>query len=327
MHKFGLNEVDKFIYNNEIKPFLPNRIFDAHTHLFLNEFYPDIINSQEDRLNNIDVADIKSWWKMLFPDAKVNGLIMGFPKKGCNVKAINKYLSKNIKKSKNRFSILAHPLTSWQELEQEILKIKPHGLKPYMCFSSKKNVNDSDICDMIPESQIALANKYRLAITLHVAKPRGMADSGNIKGISRLIKQYPQCNFILAHCGRCFITPNMEQALKKLPAAKNLWIDTSAVCDTGVFLNLFKKYDLSQIIFGTDLVTASGFKGTYVRLGMSWDMCEATMVQRPGGQQLNATFAAYENLCAMLTAAKFCQLSKKQLNGIFFNNAARLFKL
>jgi tetratricopeptide (TPR) repeat protein len=75
-----------------------------------------------------------------------------------------------------------------------------------------------------------------------------------IEAYKRLIKEYPNCQFILAHCGRCFISPNMKDALEGLPIAENLWIDTSAVCDTGVFLELFSRCDISRILFGTDLV-------------------------------------------------------------------------
>jgi hypothetical protein len=177
---------------------------------------------------------------------------------------------------------------------------------------------------MIPESQLAVADKFGLCVTLHVAKPRGMADPENLADIVRLIHDYPRCKFILAHCGRCFIAPNMEDALAKLPVAENLWIDTSAVCDIGVFLNLLSNYDISRIVFGTDLVTASGFRGAYVKMGMSWEACVENMLNRPNGRQIRATFAAYENLYALLQAAKFCKLSTGDIDCLFYTNSMRL---
>lgn len=226
-----------------------------------------------------------------------------------------------------RISLLCSPEIENDTFENWIKDYKPAGLKPYMCFSRKKNYNDSNICDLIPESQIALANKYNLAITLHVAKPKGMADEENLSEITRLVRKYPNCNFILAHCGRCFIAPNMELTLKQLPIADNLWFDTSAVCDTGVFLHLFSRYSLKQILFGTDLVTATGFRGSYIRMGMSWNFIAAETLQRSDGSQVRATFAAYENLCDLLCAARFCKLTNSQINDIFYNNSKRLFNL
>jgi glutamate-1-semialdehyde 2,1-aminomutase len=326
-----LTNTDRFIYDNEIKPYLPHRVFDAHTHIQIPKFHPDLEIemplTKNPLFHDIDMEVLKSWWEILFPDAAVRGLILGMPTKECDIRGVNQYMAQHIDTNTYRFSILTGPQLSDNELEQQIIQYKPHGLKPYMCFSRKQNHNESGISDLISESQIALADKYRLAITLHVAKPRGMADTDNLKEINRLVKAYPHCNFILAHCGRCFIAPNMERALKSLSAAENLWFDTSAVCDTGVFLYLLSGYDKQRILFGTDLVTASGFRGTYVRMGMSWDWSCQENVQRPNGQDIRATFAAYENLCAFFHAAKFCKLSKSDFDNIFFNNAAKLFKI
>ena len=239
------NETDKFIYENEISPYLPDRLFDAHTHLCTHQFTPD--------LEEVDMNSLRQWWKMLFPDVKANGLILGFPKKNVDIASFNTYIASQCNDRSDRISLLCSPNTDTAVLEGWIKDYKPAGLKPYMCFSKKKNYNESNICDFIPESQIALADKYNLAITLHVAKPKGMADEKNLSEIQRLIKKYPNCNFILAHCGRCFIAPNMELTLRKLPTADNLWFDTSAVCDTGVFLHLFSNHDIKKILFDAQI--------------------------------------------------------------------------
>lgn len=325
-----LTETDLFIYLNEIRPYLPNRIFDSHSHLCINDLHPNLESliplTKDPSLSNIDFDMLEHWWWMLFPDSQVSGLVIGFPTRGCNINGINSHLAQHITYP-NRFSILCGPDMDIRTLETQILEFGPAGLKPYMCFSRKTDPNSSSICDMIPEVQIALADKYHMAVTLHVAKPRGMADPNNLADIARLVKDYPKCNFILAHCGRCFISPNMEVAMKHLPVAQNLWVDTSAVCDTGVFLSLLDSYDKTRIVFGTDLVTAAGFRGAYIRMGMSWDLVTAECMSRPGGQNIHATFAAYENLCALLRAARFCKMNQTQLADIFYNNAANLFQL
>jgi predicted TIM-barrel fold metal-dependent hydrolase len=115
--------------------------------------------------------------------------------------------------------------------------------------------------------------------------------------------------------------------LKHLPAAPNLWLDTAAICDIGVFTMLFDGVDRSRILFGTDLVTASGMRGTYVRFGMQWEWVTTAQIAPVGQKPLDATFAAYESLCAMLYAAKFCKVQAFERENIFFNNAAKLFKL
>lgn len=331
MRQVRLTDNDKFIYENEIRPFLPERIFDAHCHLMFDEFHPGLDETmpftRDPMLRNVDLAHAETWWQALFPDAHVAGLLMGTPTQACDWKGENEAVAENVSGSRHRLSIMTHPETPPSELESEILRLKPSGLKPYMVFVGSREPNSASITDLIPETQIALANRHRLSITLHVAKPRGMADPENLRDLTRLVRDYPNCNFILAHCGRCFITPNMEAVLEKLPVADNLWLDTSAVCDIGVFTSLLGGYDRTRLLFGTDLVTATGFRGSYVRLGTSWHACTPEMVARPGGLEAKATFAAYESLCALCHAAKFCRLSEQDLADIFFNNAAGLFNL
>ena len=329
MRTVHLAESDALIYAHEIRPFLPETLFDAHCHLLFNEFHPRLEElmplARDPLLGNVDLAHLRTWWRALFPDAAVTGLLMGFPTEGCDAKGENERVAQSAGKERLPFAILTRPETPAKELEAEVLRLKPAGLKPYMVFVRNKDPNAASITDLIPEPQIAVAAGRRLAIILHVAKPRGMADPENLRDIARLVREYPNCNFVLAHCGRCFITPNMETVLENLPAAENLWFDTSAVCDIGVFIALFERYDRTRILFGTDLVTAAGFRGSYVRLGMSWHVCTPDMVVRPGGLESRATFAAYENLCALLHAARFCKLSEEERRNIFHDNAARLF--
>lgn len=326
--EISLNDTDRFIYAKEIRPFLPARIFDVHTHLLKNAYYPHLAElGFPEEVTNTDVACLRQWWERLFPDSELSGLVMAFPGKNSDIDAINRDVAEDIRDKNLPFSILTRPGDSAAKLESEIQRLKPAGLKPYMCYAQIPDVSQASITDMITEEQIALADKYRLCITLHVAKARGMADEDNLKDITRLVGEYPGCNFILAHCGRCFITPNMEDTLKKLPVAENLWLDTSAVCDTGVFLHLFNKYDLSRVLFGTDLVCATGLRGTYVRMGMSWHPCTPETLQMMGKLQDSSTFIVYESLCKLFCASQFSKLSDQDIQNIFYENAAKLFKL
>lgn len=331
MRRILLTEQDRLVYEDEIAPLLPERLFDAHCHLLANRFHPGLEEIMplacDPMLNDVDVCFMETWWRALFPDAQTSGLLLGFPTKGGDWRGENEWLAESAREAGYPFSILTHPDAPRAQLEADIRRLEPTGLKPYMVFARRDDPNESSIADLIPEEQIALADGYGLTITLHVAKPRGMADPDNLRDIARLIRDYPRCHFILAHCGRCFITPNMEAALEHLPVAENLWMDTSAVCDVGVFVNLFAKYDRSRLLFGTDLVTATGFRGSYVRLGLSWHDCRPEMVTRPGGLEPKATYAAYENLAALCHGAKLCGLSEEELRGVFYDNAARLFRL
>ena len=208
MRKIYLSDTDSLIYDNEIRTYLPECIFDSHTHLLINAHYPnmDLIPLAGDpMLGNVDMVYLQQWWQTLFPHSRVHGLVMGFPAHNCNMPEINRYVAEHVAFA-DRFSLLVHPSMSTDELERQIVQYKPAGLKPYMVFADVADIQQAGICDMIPEYQIALADKYNLAITLHVSKPRGMADPQNLADITRLVEKYPKCNFILAPLRPVFYT-------------------------------------------------------------------------------------------------------------------------
>ena len=55
-----------------------------------------------------------------------------------------------------------------------------------------------------------------------------MADKQNLSDISRIVKEYPNCSFILAHCGRCFVSINAED-IGKTDLRDGLWHHVVAV--------------------------------------------------------------------------------------------------
>ena len=125
--------IDQNIYNNEIKPLLPKRIFDAHTHLQIPQFYPDLDTyslTEDPQFHTIDLPTLKNWWQTLFPDASTGGLVLGMPSKQCDIEGVNRHLGQNIQASDLRFSILTGPQLSADELERQVVELKPHGLKP-----------------------------------------------------------------------------------------------------------------------------------------------------------------------------------------------------
>lgn len=330
MRQLALTADDHQIYATEIQPWLPARIFDAHTHLLINRCHPQMAETlpfgEEELLRDVDLPWLQHWWETLLPGIDLRGMVMGYPTKDVMMAEENREVATQCAPAGYPFAWLVKPSDSLEQLESDILEFRPAVLKPYMCFVEGKPMNDADITDLIPEGQLALADKYGLAVMLHVAKQAGMGDPQNLRDIERLSKAYPKCQFILAHCGRCFITPNAEKMVAELPRAENIWMDTSAVCDAGVFLTVLKHYDRAKIMYGSDLVTAVGFRGNYVRMGMSWHCCTDGMVARHGGMAERSTFAAYENLAALCFAVRFLELDTAERDALFFSNGESLYR-
>lgn len=329
MRTVELTDDDRLIYEEEIRPWLPARIFDAHTHLLINHCHPELAETMpladNPILGDVDLPWLQAWWAALLPGANVRGMVMGFPTPDVAMAEENRIVAKQCGAVRYPFAWLVKPSDDLAQLETDIREFKPAVLKPYMCFVEGKPMNEADITDLIPEGQLALADQYGLAVMLHVAKPRGMGDEDNLRDIARLSSAYPRCQFILAHCGRCFITPNAERMVAELVRAENVWMDTSAVCDAGVFLTVLKHYDRTKILFGSDLVTAVGFRGNYIRMGMSWHVCTQDMLTHKGPTAHRTTYAAYENLSALCFALRHLELGESEREALFSGNAARMF--
>lgn len=329
MRQLTLTDDDRRIYDTEIAPWLPARIFDAHTHLLINRFHPRMAETlpfgEEALLRDVDLPWLRHWWDTLLPGIVVRGMVMGYPTRDVMMAEENREVAAQCAPAGLPFAWLTHPKDDPARLETDILQYRPAVLKPYMCFVEGKPMNEADITDLIPETHLALADKYGLAVMLHVAKPDGMGDADNLRDIARLAATYPKCRFVLAHCGRCFIAPNAERMVEELVQAENIWMDTSAVCDAGVFLTVLKYFDRSRIMYGSDLVTAVGFRGNYVRMGLSWHCCSDAMVARQGGMAHRSTFAAYENLAAWCFALRFLEVGAAERDALFCGNAERLY--
>ena len=102
------NDDDLLIYENEIRPYLPEKIFDAHSHLCKTELhdYQPNPNSTESFFYDVGMQDLESNWNSYFPDSDVNGLVMGTPVYGCNYEAENHFVAESITDKNNRFSIM-----------------------------------------------------------------------------------------------------------------------------------------------------------------------------------------------------------------------------
>ena len=90
------NDIDRLIYEREIGPYLPSRIFDAHTHLMQRRFHPGFALAPGVPTDNVDMQVMRSWWENLFPDAAVNGLVMGYPSKGMELAGENEFVASEV---------------------------------------------------------------------------------------------------------------------------------------------------------------------------------------------------------------------------------------
>ena len=319
----AMTPTDRRILRDDIGAFLPERVFDMHSHVY----------AQAPGVRPSDSLDqVKKFYEMIFPGRTCNHLVIPFPQGGQTPPQANQFAYRQMQKGGEEgdaMLVFAEPSMTAETVRDQVLRYNAVGLKVYMTFATAKNKAEAPIRSFLPEKHIKVMNEMGLMVMLHLSKMRAISDPANIRDVETLSRRYPNCRWVLAHCARCFRPDLLEKEVDRLKACPNVYIECSAVCDPLVFMTLFTEFDLSRVMFGTDSLVAAGVRGRYVEFGVFWEM-----IGRPGFKwnlpkkllTIQPTFVVYEQLRAMARAARRVGLRKKDIRRIFWSNAVKLIK-
>jgi len=323
-------ESDRIIWEEDLDPFVPQRIFDAHIHLWRRDHIPADSPHQASRFP-ADMKLTEKWNKVMFPGRKFDYLVLGMPTPGVDVKKHNEFLARELKGRPNsRMNRLVTPQCKVEDIRADVLKYGFMGLKPYRIFSVTGDINQCRIHEFFPHEQLELANEMGLWVTMHWSRWHGPADKWNLKDIKEYTtKRYPRIKWILAHCARSFTYWAIREGVEQLRDLPNIWYDNSAVSDVMAHYYLFKREDHRRILYGSDNLIANAFHGRYVPMGRFWYQMgtPAYAYKRYIHTDSRPVLAIYDELLAIKHAAELAGLTRKQVEDVFYNNAARVFGL
>ena len=329
-----LNEVDRRIWAEELEGFVPQRVFDVHTHVYRWSFNTDPDRETGTRAELIGRTFPESSRAMLaacdaalMPGRRVHRLSFGFPFwPACDFEASNNWAATEAGGDRGSAALmLVHPAMTPQYLESQIASHGFVGLKPYRFYSRTDDAVQCRITDFLPEEQIAVANARGLILMLHLAKRDAVADSENIDELLRLTTAYPRAKWILAHCARSYSAWPIERALDRLAGLPNVWYDTSSVCESDAIEALLAGAGPERVMYGSDDVPVGVSRGKYITFGYAW----AFLSEKNHSLDLShcspgMTFVRYEQLRAMRRAALRMRLTREQIEDLFHNTAAGL---
>ena len=318
MSKFEpLTDFDREIWFEELESFVPEKVFDAHTHIWDNRYAGNGVTSLE-----TNYTEIAEWSKEVFPERKLGFLLLGMPVAGMDAINFQDFMAEETAKNPLKLgSTIVTPDMSADFLDSIIKKHKFCGLKPYRLFA--QDPGNCRITDYFPEKLIEVADTHKLCVTMHMAKFDGIADKENLADFEYLTRRYSNVRWILAHCARAFNSFTLEENVFRLKDMPNIYYDLSAVCDPRSFYLLFKHEALNRLMFGTDNIVASGVHGKYITWGKGWEFFRG--MQRPHCR-CDATLVCYENLRCIKQAADMAGLTTGNVEDIFYGNAAEFFK-
>ena len=323
------NDLDKRIWEEELEPFLPKQIFDAHTHVFRWEFDTNpptdnpFIKQAQKQFPLVGREELREADSVLLPGRSVRRLSFPYPfTPNCDFDGSNSWAAKQAEGDDTRSLMLVHPSMTSKSIESAIDANGFLGFKPYRFYSLTGDAVECRITDFLPESQLEIADARSLLVMLHLSKRRGIADPENLADLQRLSKQFPNVRWILAHCARSYFSTPIKNAASVLRDLPNVWYEVSSVCDSDAMAALIDTVGIERVMYGSDDLPVGAVRGKYVTFGRGWAFLGE------GNHSLNLshcddrmTFVRYEQLRAMVRAIGS---NEHDLRRVFHDNATAL---
>jgi len=334
--EFKYFDKDLQSYREHIEGYIPDRIIDSHVHIWKNSFiagHIDPVKKKTDPFFSFDCIDEFSFEDFdevsgtLFPEKQYEGIFFGAPFEEIDIDANNQMIiDRSLKDNINGLFI---PKADHRPefVEEKILEGGLLGFKPYPDLAlGKKYRHDQDsvsIAEMITGDQLALANKYRLMIVLHIPKSRRIRDEENIREIIGISEAYPDLKLILAHAGRSYCVYDIIDSIDRIKGLDNVFVDTAVINNWEVIEILLENLGSHRIIYGSDFPIAA-LRGKNICINDVHYFVTARAfpwsVSGPSIKEANMTFFIYEEIKEILKAVRKTGSGKKDIENIFFNN-------
>lgn len=326
-----LTALDARIWAEELDAFIPERVFDVHTHLHDWSHYTDTAKATGPYAATIGthfphadrtIADAVD--AALMPGRHVDRLSFPYPyPRPMDAAAANALVAGEVT-DRSAGLMLVHPEMTIDAIRATLKQTGMIGLKPYLIYAQGAAPSDAAITDFLPEAQIALADELGLIIMMHLSKRDAVADPDNIRDLLDLTARYPNAKWILAHCARSYSAWAIEAAAAALRGIPNIWYDTSTVCEADALDALYTGVGVDRVMYGSDDLIGP-MRGKYIAFGRAWSLLH------PGNHSLSLghctpdmTFIRYEQLRAMKRGAGQIGLTQVQRKALFHDTARAL---
>ncbi|MEI6579490.1 MAG: amidohydrolase family protein [Eubacteriales bacterium] len=337
-----IEDIDKLFYDERLRNFLPDKMIDIHTHIWLEKFGIEAENSPVRTVTwpslvakENSIEDLLQTYELMFPGKSVTPLIFSQVSLDVDINACNAYVQACSTKHKIPSLILLKPHQSADDIEELINKGGFLGCKVYLNFAPSA-IPEKEICiyDFLPPHQLKVLDKLSAIVMLHIPRDGRLKDPVNLSLLLEIEKNYPNLKLIVAHVGRAYCPEDVGNAFELLSQTKNMVFDFAANTNVDVFRQLIKAVGPKRILFGSDLPILKMRtrriceNGNYVNLvpkGLYGDVSgDKHMREVEGPEAEKLTFFMYEEMDAMRLAAEAEGLTRPEIEDIFYNNAVRI---
>ncbi len=329
-------QVDLPFYREYVAPVLPERVLDFHVHLVRREHWKTLPTETEAQGGTYMVApdhypveELAVQARCLFPGREFAAVCFGMPTPTADPAASNGYLQEaGQTRGVYPFLLAGRGLMSADELDRAIVEGGFFGYKIFLNWLGD-DYGTVAVEDLIGPTEMEMAERHGLAIMLHVPRARRLADPVVQAGVRRLAQDYPNTRIVLAHCGRCYLPDEMQEAVGSISDLDNVYLDTAMVMDPTVLQIALEHLPARRLLFATDLPIAA-MRGRRVYAADHWvDLVlpgYPPSAYRVAGDNFRATFMVYEIVVAIRRAAERVGLSWEEVRSIFWENGMALLR-
>ncbi len=340
---FEVKALDRAFYARRLSAWLPDKIIDIHTHLWLRRFTPRRKPGAPSRTVSWPalVADENSaehlaeTYRLMFPGKVVTPLVFANVSSSRNLDQANDYVSRSARRRGWPALIYSNPHWSASDLERRLDQGGFLGLKSYLTLASGYLPSaEIRIFDFFPHAHLELMNRRGGIVMLHIPRDGRLRDPVNLAQMLEIEERYPNLKLIIAHVGRAYCPEDVGSAFRILARTRRMCFDIAANSNAWVFRRLLDTVGPKRVLFGSDMpilrmrarrICEKGFYINLVPRGLYGDVaCDRHMREVGGAAAARLTFFMYEELDAFRRAARAAGLGPRDLRDVFYNNARRL---
>ena len=342
MSLFDVTAVDRETWDREFADFLPDRIIDVHTHVWLDRHKRHAAGEHARTVSwpalvakDCSIEDLEKSFALMFPGRRAKALIFSSVSRSDDVEAMNAYIAESGRTRGHPTLMYAFPEWPAKDLERKLRAGRFLGVKVYLNLTPEYLPRQEiRVFDFLPPHQLDVLDHGRRVVMLHIPRDGRLRDPVNLEQMLELERIWPRVRLIIAHVGRAYCDEDVGDAFQRLGATKNMVFDFAANTNAQVFEQAIRTFGPERCLFGSDLpITWMRMRricegGRYINLvprGKYGDVSrDPNMREVDGAEAARLTTFMYEELLSIKRACTRAGVDKRGVEAIFRTNAERV---